>query len=120
MKKRLRKKLCLAEFTEWGVDLAVKRTGSEGFDEFFDEFIELVEAQDCYCGGGGHEDQMSVVIELGRSRELASDRVAIIKKWLDKRKDVKAHRFSNIFDLCNGDWKEFDAELAAAEAFLKG
>ena len=53
MKRRLRKKLCLAEFTEWGVDLAVKRTGSDGFDEFFDDFIDLIEAQDCYCGGGG-------------------------------------------------------------------
>jgi len=120
MRKRLRKKLCLAEFTEWGVDLAIKRNTTDDFDEFFDAFIELVESHDCYCGGGGEGDQMSVVIELGRSRELASDRIAAIKKWLDKRKDVKAHRFSNIFDLCNGDWKEFNAELAAAEAFLKG
>jgi uncharacterized protein YggL (DUF469 family) len=57
MKKRLRKKKCLGEFTEWGRQLVITRNRKDGFDEFLDAFIEeTIESNGCYCGGGGKED----------------------------------------------------------------
>jgi uncharacterized protein YggL (DUF469 family) len=67
MKKRLRKKKHYGEFTEWGRQLIVTRNRKEGFDEFLDAFIEeAIEANGCYCGGGGSDDRLDVVVELGR------------------------------------------------------
>ncbi len=119
MKKRLRKKKHLAEFTEWGIDLAIKRTTSDGFDEFLDAFIEAVEANDCFCGGGGSDDHLSVAVELGRSREIGQERLAGIKKWLDSRADIKRYRVGDLTDMCNGDEKAWDEELQRSDAFLK-
>lgn len=66
MKKRLRKKKHRREFTEWGRQLVITRKRKDGFDEFLDAFIEEgIEANGCYCGGGGKEDKLDVVVELG-------------------------------------------------------
>ena len=67
MKKRLRKKKHLGEFTEWGRQLVIMRNREEGFDEFLDAFIEeAIESNGCYCGGGGNGEKLGFVIELGR------------------------------------------------------
>ena len=67
MRKRLRKKKHRGEFAERGRQLIIIRDRKDGFDEFLDAFIEeAVEANGCYCGGGGKEDKLDVVIELGR------------------------------------------------------
>ena len=67
MKKRLRKKKHQDEFGEWGRQLVITRNTKDGFDEFLDAFIEnAIEANGCYCGGGGKEDSLDVVVELGR------------------------------------------------------
>ena len=67
MKKRLRKKKHLGEFTEWGRQLVIMRNRKDGFDGFLDAFIEeAIESNGCYCGGGGKEDKLDVVVELGR------------------------------------------------------
>jgi uncharacterized protein YggL (DUF469 family) len=67
MKKRLRKKKHQGEFSEWGRQLIIKRNRKDGFDEFLDAFIEeAIESNGCYCGGGGQEDKLDVIVELGR------------------------------------------------------
>jgi len=108
MNKRLRKKKHLAEFTEWGIDLAIKRNASEGFNEFFDAFIDAIEANDCYCGGGGCDDHLSVAVESGRSREIGLERLSCIKKWLDAREDILRYRIGDFTDLWHRDEKAWD------------
>ena len=92
MKKRLRKKKHLGEFAEWGRQIVITRNRKNEFDEFLDAFIEeAIEANGCYCGGGGKEDKLDVVVELGRR---ASDPDAILEEitaWLDGRPDVQAY-----------------------------
>ena len=41
MKKRLRKKHHLGEYTEWGHPLVILRNRQDGFDEFLNAFIEI-------------------------------------------------------------------------------
>ena len=69
MKKRLRKKKHCGEFTEWGRQLVIMRNQKDGFDEFLDAFIEeAIESNGCYCGGGGNEDKLDVVVELDQDQ----------------------------------------------------
>jgi uncharacterized protein len=100
MKKRLRKKKHLREFAEWGRQLIVTRNRSDGFDEFLDSFIEeAVEANRCYCGGGGKEDTLDVVIELGRRLDDPQARLNRITAWLDARPDVANWKTGEEFDI---------------------
>ncbi len=91
MKKRHRKKKHRGEFAEWGQQLVIIRNRKDGFDEFLDAFIEeAIEANGCYCGGGGKEDKLDVVVELGRSSDDPTARMKRITAWLDARPDVQS------------------------------
>jgi len=76
MKKRLRKKLHLKEYAEYGVDMDLKIVsymGHEEFDKFIEEdFIEeFVEGNDLYCGGGWNLETKSADLFIETGRELA-------------------------------------------------
>lgn len=112
MKKRLRKKKRIGEFTEWGRQLVVVRNRKDGFDDFLDAFIEeAIEANGCYCGGGGQEDKLDVVVELGRRTNDPDARLGRITAWLDSRPDVEDWRVSEEFDLWHGDFRDINDEI---------
>ena len=112
MKKRLRKKKHCGEFTEWGRQLVIIRNHKEGFDEFLDAFVEeAIEANGCYCGGGGHGEKLDVVVELGRRSDDPDVRLKRITAWLDARPDVQNWRASEEFDLWHGDFEDIDDEI---------
>jgi len=109
MKKRLRKKRHLGEFTEWGRQLVIMRNRKEGFDAFLDAFIEeAVESNGCYCGGGGKEDKLDVVVELGRRSDDPDARVNRITAWLESRSDVETWRLGEEFDVWHGNFQDID------------
>ncbi len=106
MKKRLRKKKHYGEFTEWGRQLVVNRNRKEGFDEFLDAFVEeAIEGNACYCGGGGSDDRLDVVVELGRRSDDPDERLKKIVTWLDARSDVQGFKVGEEFDVWHGDFK---------------
>lgn len=112
MKKRIRKKKHYGEFTELGRQIVVTRNRKEGFEEFLDAFIEqAVEANGCYCGGGGKEDKLDVVVELGRRSDDPPARMKRITAWLDGRPDVQSWRLSEEFDLWHGDFHGIEEEI---------
>jgi uncharacterized protein YggL (DUF469 family) len=39
VRKRLRKKKHLGEYTEWGIPVAIRRTRQEGLETFLDDFL---------------------------------------------------------------------------------
>ena len=112
MKKRLRKKKHLGEFAEWGRQLVITRNRKDGFDEFLGAFIkEAIESNGCYCGGGGKEDKLIMVVELGRR---SNDPEAIMKKitaWLDARSDIENWRMGEEFDLWHGNLQDIEDEI---------
>jgi uncharacterized protein len=115
MKKRPRKKKHVGEFTEWGRQLVVMRNRKEGFDAFLDAFIEeAVESNGCYCGGGGKEDKLDVVVELGRRSDDPDARVNRITAWLDTRPDVQSWKMGEEFDLWHGDFQDIGDKIEQA------
>jgi len=109
MKKRLRKKKHVGEFTEWGRQLVIMRNRREGFDAFLDAFIEeAVESNGCYCGGGGKEDKLDVVVELSRRSDAPDARVNRITAWLESRSDVETWRLGEEFDVWHGNFQDID------------
>ena len=118
MKKRLRKKKHLREFTEWGRQLVIKRNHTDGFDEFLDAFLEeAIEANGCYCGGGGKGDRLNVVVELGRRSGSPEAKLTSIIAWLEARFDVQEWMIGEEFDIWHGDFR--DIEEGKAQQDLK-
>lgn len=112
MKKRLRKKKHYGEFTEWGRQLVVTRNRKEDFDDFLDAFIEeAIEANGCYCGGGGKDEKLDVVVELGRRSDDPDARLKRIIAWIDARPDVKGWMTSEEFDIWHGDFKDIHEQI---------
>jgi uncharacterized protein YggL (DUF469 family) len=61
------------------------RNRKDGFDEFLDAFIEeAIESNKCYCGGGGNEDKLDVVVEFGRRSDVPA---AKLGKMLMRQKE---------------------------------
>lgn len=112
MKKRLRKKKGLGEFTEWGRQLVISRNCQEGFAEFLDAFIdEAIEANGCYCGGGGSAEKLSFIVELGRRVQDPDARMARIETWLVARPDVDSWEVGPEFDIWHGSCQDIEEEI---------
>jgi uncharacterized protein len=121
MKKRLRKKKHRGEFAQWGRQLIVTRNRKDGFDEFLDGFIEeAVEANKCYCAGGGKEDKLDVVIELGRRSDDPDARLKTITAWLDARPDVKEWKTGEEFDIWNEDFVDLEEATQGCQPATNG
>jgi hypothetical protein len=79
---------------------------------FMDAFIEdTIEANGCYCGGGGKEDKLSFIVELGRRSDDPDSRLHMITEWLDARPDVEKWRVGEEFDIWHGDYKDINDEI---------
>ena len=117
MKKRLRKKKHYGEFTEWGRQLVITRNRKDGFDEFLDAFIEeAVEANGCYCGGGGKDDKLDVVVELGRRSSDPDAKLKRITAWLDARPDVDGWKTGDEFDIWHGNFDDIEEKIEQDES----
>ena len=112
MKKRIRKKTHRGEFTEWGRQIVITRNRQEGFDEFLYAFVEeAVEANGCYCGGGGKEDKVDFIIELGCKSDERAARLSAVTAWLDARPDVQGWKMGEEFDLWRGNFQDIEEEV---------
>ncbi len=110
MKKRLRKKKHVGEFAEWGRQIIIYRNRSDQFDEFLDAFIaEAVEANNCYCGGGGSKNMLDIIVELGLQQHC-EERLQSIIAWLQNRTDIENYKIGEKFDLWHGNYKDLQDE----------
>ena len=76
------------------------RNRKDGFGDFLDAFIkEAIESNGCYCGGGGKEDMLDVVVELGHRSGDPDKKRMKITAWLDGREDVQSWRIGPEFDV---------------------
>ncbi len=121
MKKRLRKKKHLGEFTEWGRQLIATRNTKACADEFQDAFIlEAIEGNGCFCGGSMSENHINVVVELGKASDNPEERFAKVTDWLDARPDVQGWNAGPLFDLWYGDFEDMQAENGPGSVMKSG
>lgn len=107
MKKRLRKKKHLNEFAQWGRQIVIVLDETGNLDDFLDAFLdEAIEANNCYCGGGGFPEKLSFIIELGRRSDNPDTRFKRIAEWLDERADIKTWKAGEEFDLWHGEYED--------------
>lgn len=112
MRKRLRKKLHLNEFCEWGVPVGIRFT--EGVDRgaFLDEFvIEGLMPRDCRFEGVLGEETLTGVVELGMIAGSSEPRVDEVKAWLDARGEV-SYVIGGLMDVWYGPFDELDKVVA--------
>lgn len=116
MKKRLRKKKHLGEFVVFGRQFLIQRNTKHGLDEFFDRFITVIEANGCVCGGGGQEDHLDFIVELGRRDQNPDAIKAQIEASLLKDPSVKSVRIGEEFDVWYGDYVDIAENTKAEQA----
>lgn len=104
VKKRLRKKKHKGEFAEFGRKLVVKRNTDNDFDTFLDRFIDIVEKSGCSCGGGGGDDYLDMVVQLGRRQQNPDQRIKAIESELRKDATIASIQIGEEFDLWYGDF----------------
>jgi hypothetical protein len=73
--------------------------------------VVAIEANGCYCGGGGKEDKVDIVVELGRGEDDPAGRLKRITEWLDARPDVQSWRTGEEFDIWQGDYQDIEDEI---------
>lgn len=90
MKKRVRKKLHLREFAEYGVELELKVTrdmDKDEFERFFDSLIDYVEYNGLFCGGSANlsTKEISLFIEVSKDINKAGEFQAALERWLEDK-----------------------------------
>jgi uncharacterized protein len=106
MRKRPRKKLRRAEFTELVFGLRytlVAGLTAAAADDFLDRFLlEAVEANDLRCGGGGQGVAWDFVVTLaGRGSPSEAQRVSLAG-WLGAQPEVLSYTLGEFFDGWHG------------------
>lgn len=95
MKKRLRKKLRLGEFRQFGFEVAFslpEDLGDEGVDAFCEAFIgEAIETPGLMCGGGCGRVWDVFVVRSGRASTAEEDR-RNVRAWLERHPLVSGIR----------------------------
>ena len=105
LKRRLRKKFHLGEFQEFGFEIFIKFAPSMtdiNFDQFYDDFIDLVEANKLLFGGGG--DSKTWEGFFSSAKKFASpteDKRKMIKNWLENHPVVLDVRVGELRDAWN-------------------
>ncbi len=106
MKKRLRKKKHLKEFTEFGIDIDFSigvEISEEEFDSLIDRFIsDFVEGNGLYCGGGWNPKERTAgfIIEVGRKKGNCDFYAERLQNWFENE-GIKPPEVYKIVDLWN-------------------
>jgi uncharacterized protein YggL (DUF469 family) len=106
MRKRLRKKMRRAEFTEPVFGVRYTLVGglvTQGADDFLDRFLEhAVEANNLRCGGGGQGVARDFVVTLaGRGSPSEAQRKSL-GAWLAAQPEVVSYALGDFFDGWHG------------------
>ena len=98
MRKRLRKKLRLGEFREYGLEVSFRLADNAELDGFWDSFIgDVIEARGLICGGGCGRMWDVFVTRPGRRSATEDDR-RDITAWLQRHSHVHDVRISPLVD----------------------
>jgi uncharacterized protein len=89
MKKRLRKKLHLKEYAEYGIEFELSGTEKvteNEFDTAIERFVfDFIEGNGLYCAGSWNlkEKKASFIVEIGALKEASELYAVKIRQWLE-------------------------------------
>lgn len=96
--RRLRKKLHLGEFVEYGVKVAIRLQENANSDQALDQWLTFVEANNMAFGGGQRPGEINgFVTTFGRGTLTEDDRQKI-SNWLDAQAEVQGADVSPLLD----------------------
>jgi len=103
MKKRLRKKFHLAEFTEFGFQVRFKIHAEEaGADAMIDRFIDQIETQALLAGGGGSAEGFDFFVTASRPRSAVTDADRLrLETWLSGDPSIVEPHIGPLVDAWN-------------------
>lgn len=111
--RRLRKKLRVGEFQEFGVtiELTFNQTVLE-FEQALDELLAYVEAQRCVFGGGGSMtgNQISGFLCKSERGSLTETQVIELKSWLQQMPWITEFSVSGFIDAWHSNASETDIQ----------
>lgn len=132
MRKRLRKKLRRAEFTEYGFAVQYRvqaGLATSAVDDLLDRFIlEAIETNDLSCGGGGGPAEWDFFVCANGRRSATDVHRRRVDDWLRSQKEIVARRIGTLQDAWNGrdelsesgEWKAAQQPDAADGASRHG
>ena len=106
MKKRLRKKLKLAEFQELGFFVAgtFNKIDDPALDMFFERIIQFAEENNMQCGGGYNAEEFEIFVNTGLA---GKDNEAARQKFVDfiaaAKDEIKEFEATELADAYYGD-----------------
>lgn len=106
MKKRLRKKLKVAEFTEYGffVSGSFNEVAVEELDIFFEKLVKFTEDAGLQCGGGYDTNEFEVFVNTGVAGCDNDAKRAEFVAFIEAAKDViKEFEATEMLDAYNND-----------------
>jgi uncharacterized protein YggL (DUF469 family) len=107
MKKRLRKKLHLGEYQEFGFEVScsfVSDLSDEQFDNFIDTFIqEAIESNRLSFGGGGDKQEWKGFVTLDRRGSATEKHKTGVSKWLESNPEVIDFKVGGLIDSWYGE-----------------
>lgn len=101
MKKRLRKKLKIAEFKELGFFVTGTFNPIEEveLDLFFQKLVEFAESKDMQCGGGYNTEEFEIFVNTGKAGDdneaLRKEFVAMVEA---AKKEIKEFEATDLLD----------------------
>ena len=102
MKKRLRKKLRLGEFKEFGFEITVEMAeglNEEQLDAFISIFAEeALEKNGLDFEGGGNTSELFGFVVLNKRGSVSEDQRSIVEVWLKERTEVKNATIGELVD----------------------
>ena len=102
MKKRLRKKLHIGEYQEFGFMVScsfISDLSAEQFDNFMDAFIqEAIESNGLSFGGGGDKQEWKGFVTLEHRGSATEKHKTQVAKWLESNPQVIDFKVGGLID----------------------
>jgi uncharacterized protein YggL (DUF469 family) len=105
MRRRLRKKLHLGEFREYGFELSYELrpdVKDDEADSFLDSFIGEIESNGLFCGGGGKGSSWGFLVYRDGRGSAREEHKAKLADWLEGQPDLVTYRLGGFVDLWHG------------------
>lgn len=107
--RRLRKKLHVGEFQEFGCNVIFRfDAGCIAFEPALDHWLAFVESRDWAFGGGGHRhgDEVSGYLVAATQGSLTEADRQCIDDWLQTRSWVLTGQSGPLTDAWHGPWED--------------